>query len=158
MEKLWELMFPKHEGAPRHSDGAMILEEQLRCSSIRVVQNSRSCDPVASYGLRKIVTYVNLKNAATDLESDAAGRNYRLVIAWSAESLTDRSVGRETRRIASRLTFEFQFDARDSRSPSDTGEKPWSEPARVARERMERINSSGSSKTAEMGGIDYHST
>ena len=118
MEKLWELMFPKHEGAPRRSDGAMILEEQ-RCSSIRVVQNSRSCDPVASYGLRKMVTYVNLKNAATDLESDAAGRNYRLVIAWSAESLTDRSVGRETRRIASRLTFEFKFDARDSRSPSD---------------------------------------
>ena len=149
-------MFPKHEGAPRRSDGAMILEEQ-RCSSIRVVQNSRSCDPVASYGLRKMVTYMNLKNAATDPESDAAGRNYRLVIAWSAESLTDR-LGRETRRIASRLTFEFQFDARDSRSPSDTGEKPWSEPARVARERMERINSSGSSKTAEMGGIDYHST
>ena len=111
-------MFPKHEGAPRRSDGAMILEEQLRCSSIRVVQNSRSCDPVASYGLRKMVTYVNLKNAATDLESDATGRNYRLVIAWSAESLTDR-LGRETRRIASRLTFEFQFDARDSRSPSD---------------------------------------
>ena len=105
-----------------------------------------------------MVTYMNLKNAATDPESDAAGRNYRLVIAWSAESLTDRSVGRETGRISSRLTFEFQFDARDSRSPSDTGEKPWSEPARVARERMERINSSGSSKTAEMGGIDYHST
>lgn len=117
MEKLWELMFPKHEGAPRRSDGAMILEEQ-RCSSIRVVQNSRSCDPVASYGLRKMVTYVNLKNAATDPESDAAGRNYRLVIPWGAESLTD-GLSHETRRIASRLTFEFQFDARDSRSPSD---------------------------------------
>ena len=44
LEKLWELMFPKHEGAPRCPDGTMISEEQ-RCSSIRVMQNSRSRDP-----------------------------------------------------------------------------------------------------------------
>ena len=74
---------------------------------------------LVSYGLRKIVTSVNLKHAATDPESEAAGRNYRLVIPWSADSLTDR-LGHETRRIASCLAFEFQFDARDSRSPSNS--------------------------------------
>ena len=74
---------------------------------------------LASYRLKQMVTSASLEHVATDPKLEAASRNYHLVILRSAESLTADGLGRETRGIVSRLIFEFQFDARNSRNPSD---------------------------------------
>ena len=92
-----------------------ILESALPCGACRILIPMI----LASYGLRKMVTSVSLEHSATDPELEAASRNYHLVILRSAESLTADGLGRETRGIVSRLIFEFQFDARNSRNPSD---------------------------------------